>query len=63
MASDLENLLGSANMDASRKDSVIALLRSLDVPATIKRFLYARWARLVQVDVTTADLDSIARLG
>jgi hypothetical protein len=62
MAEQIESIVGAGNMDAAKKDVVIAILRALDQPATTKRYLYARWARVVQIEASKGDLDSVATL-
>ena len=60
MAIDLVALLGADRMNLAAKEQVIAILRSIDQPATTRRYLYSRWARLVGVHPDQADLDRVA---
>lgn len=60
MAVDIRELVGDENMTLAKKDTVIQILAALDQPATTKRFLYARWARLVGVEPIPADVDRVA---
>lgn len=60
MAVDIAQLVGEENMVLARKEQVIEILRSLAQPATTKRYLYARWARLVGVQAVPADIDRVA---
>jgi len=60
MAVNIRELVGDANMTLSQKETVIKLLAALPQPATTKRFLYARWARLVGVEPIPADVDRVA---
>jgi hypothetical protein len=60
MAVDLMALVGAENMTADAKEKVIAILHNLQQPATTKRFLYARWARLVGFAPLPADIDRVA---
>lgn len=60
---DLEALVGKENMQINRKQQVIAILKKIDQPATTKRYLYARWARLVGYHPIVDDLDDVAEWG
>jgi hypothetical protein len=60
MAVDIAGLVGAENMTPAAKEKVIALLHDLQQPATTKRFLYSRWARLVGVVVARDDIDRVA---
>jgi len=60
MAVDVAGLVGQENMNFEAKEKVIGILRALDQPPTTKRFLYARWARLVGVPIFVADIDRVA---
>lgn len=62
MAVDIVSLVGQENMDLAAKEKVITILRGLQQPATTKRFLYARWARLVGVQARPEDIDRVATL-
>lgn len=62
MAVDVRDIVGSDNMDPAKKDIVIGLLHNLTADATTKRYLYARWARAVNVVATDADLNAVAAL-
>lgn len=57
---DIEDIVGSENMTLAAKERVIELLRALQTPATSKRFLYARWARLVGVQANPVDINRVA---
>lgn len=63
MAIDMVALVGEGNMNLAAKQKVIAILKNLQAPSTTKRFLYARWARLVGVTAQAVDLDSVAPTG
>lgn len=63
MAVDLAAVVGSENMTASGKEAVINTLRNLDQPDTVKRYLYARWTRIVGLPTERADIDRIAPWG
>lgn len=56
----MEGLLGVENMTAAAKDTVIKILQQLPTYNLEKRFLYARWARLVGIDATKQDINSVA---
>jgi hypothetical protein len=60
MAVDIRELVGDANMTLANKEKVISILGALQQPATTRRFLYARWARLVGVEPIPADIDRVA---
>ena len=60
MAVDVASVVGAENMNLAGKEKVIAILKGLQQPATTKRFLYARWARLVGVQAVPADIDRVA---
>jgi hypothetical protein len=60
MAVDITALVGVENMKPEAKAAVIALLKAMDQPATTKRYMYSRWARVVGVQPTKEDLDSVA---
>lgn len=60
MAVDLAAIVGAENMTLAAKEEVISILKALPAPATTKRFLYARWARLVGVQAIPADIDRVA---
>lgn len=60
MAVDIRGLVGDANMTLAAKETVIRVLAALPQPATTRRFLYARWARLVGVEPIPADIDRVA---
>lgn len=62
MAVDIQSLVGAENMNLAAKDKVITILKNLQQPATTKRFLYARWARLVGVQAKPEDIDRVASL-
>ena len=63
MAVDLASIVGADNMTLDAKEKVISILKQLQAPATTKRFLYARWARLVGVQAQPADIDRVAVWG
>ena len=60
MAVDVAGLVGAENMNLGAKEKVISILRATNAPATTKRFLFARWARLVGVQAVPADIDRVA---
>lgn len=60
MAVDVAGIVGADNMNLAAKERVIGILKALDTPATTKRFLYARWARLIGVQAIPADIDRVA---
>ena len=60
MAVDVRELVGDDNMTLAAKENVIQIFQALQAPATTKRFLYARWARLVGVEPIPADIDRVA---
>lgn len=57
---DIESLVGKDNMTLTRKEAVIAIIKNLNAPATTKRFLYARWARLIGSQAIKDDIDRVA---
>jgi hypothetical protein len=60
MAAPLEEVLGPELMTPRRKEQVIRRLAALPVPASERRYLYGRWARMVDVMVTSQDLERVA---
>lgn len=60
MPANIDLLVGQENMTPSAKEKVITILRGLEQPGTVKRYLYARWARLVGVQAIPADIDRVA---
>ncbi len=58
----VEKLAGADRMAAEHKDHVLLKLRQLDMPATHKRYLFARWCGLVKCPVKLSDLDGVAKL-
>ena len=60
MAIELEAIVGADNMTAAAKEKVIGILKALNAPPTTKRFLYARWARLVGFEPLRDDIDRVA---
>lgn len=60
MAVDVAGLVGAENMTLAAKEKVILILQRIPAPATTKRFYYARWARLVGIQATPADIDRVA---
>lgn len=60
MAVDIQAIVGEHNMTIEAKERVIALLAAQPTNATTKRFLYARWARLVGYHPSKDDLDRVA---
>ena len=60
MAVDVASVVGQENMNLAAKEKVIQILKGLEQPATTKRFLYARWARLVGMQPIPADIDRVA---
>lgn len=60
MPVDMEGLLGVENMTVDAKAAVIAIIKNLPTNNLEKRFLFARWARLVGFHATGADVDQVA---
>lgn len=60
MAVDIVSLVGADNMNLDAKPKVIALIQAMPTNATTKRYIYARWARVVGFHPTKADLDAVA---
>ena len=60
MAADLVSLVGEANMTPAAKEAVIQIIQLLPADALQKRYLFARWARLVGFQATPADIDRVA---
>lgn len=63
MAIDITELVGKENMNLEAKPKVIALLQNIPQPPTTKRYLYARWARVVGFHPTPEDLNTVAPWG
>lgn len=53
-------LVGKSNMQPEAKANVISILRAADLPPTTRRYLYARWAKIVGVKLDAADTDQVA---
>lgn len=49
-------------MAADRRDRALYILRGLQIPAVQKRYLYARWCRLVACSLSLDELNDVARL-
>lgn len=60
MAISISDIVGADNMKIEKKADVIALLKSIDQPNTTKRYLFARWSRLVGFSPTKEDIDAVA---
>lgn len=60
MAVEITELVGAENMNATAKEKVISILKDLPQPATVKRYLYARWAQLIGYQATAEDLNRVA---
>jgi hypothetical protein len=60
MAADIAGIVGQQNMNLGAKEEVIAILQNLPIPATAKRFLYARWARVLGAQAMKEDIDRVA---
>ena len=60
MAVDITALVGAENMNIAAKPQVIAIIKALPNNATGKRYLFARWSRLVGFHPTKADVDAVA---
>jgi hypothetical protein len=60
MAVDIRGLVGPENMTPEKKATVIQLLQVLPLPGSTRRYLYARWARLVSIQPLAADLNQVA---
>lgn len=56
----LQAIVGSSNMNAAAKDNVISILAAAPLPPTTRRYLYARWAKAVGVQLDAADTDRVA---
>jgi hypothetical protein len=63
MAVDMTEIVGDANMQPDRKDYVIAVLRVTQQPTPVKRYLYARWCRIVGIACEPADINRVATWG
>ena len=63
MAVDIQGIVGEQNMNYSSKEQVIAIISALPLPNATRRFLYARWARLVGVQAIPDDIDRVAPWG
>jgi len=63
MAVDMSEIVGPSNMTATSKEAVIELLSKLPTDARQKRYLYARWARLVGFQARPEDIDRVATWG
>lgn len=59
---DIASTVGDEHMTADRRDRVLFILRALQIPAVQKRYLYARWCRLVACSLSLDELDQVARL-
>jgi len=60
MAMDVSEIVGAANMDAARKDAVLEALRELATDLTTKKYIFGRWARLVNYVATASDFEALA---
>lgn len=60
MGVDLDEVLGPRLMAPGSREAVIAILRALPLPATERRQLYMRWARMVGISVTPEDVERVA---
>ncbi len=60
MAVDISSIVGQENMVQSAKEKVIGILAALPESATSKRYLYARWVRLLGFHPLKEDLDRVA---
>jgi hypothetical protein len=60
VAAPLEEVLGPELMTLAAKEQVIRHLAELPLPASERRYLYGRWARMVGVEPTAADLARVA---
>ena len=56
----VQALVGKSNMTPDAKANVISILKAADFPPTTRRYFYARWARLVGVELDAADTDQVA---
>lgn len=62
MAVDIEGLVGADNMNLAQRATVAGIIRGHPVPVTVKRYLYARWLRLVGHEPQTGELDEVGKL-
>jgi hypothetical protein len=60
MAAPLEEVLGPELMTPAAKEQVIRRLAALPVPASERRYLYGRWARMVGAETSAADAERAA---
>jgi hypothetical protein len=60
MAVDVETLVGKENMQPSKLNDVVRIIMALDQPGQVKRYLLARWARLVGLPADRQTLDQVA---
>lgn len=63
MAIEISEVVGKENMNPEAKEAVIRVLRESINPATVKRYLYARWARVLGIVPTREDLNRVAIWG
>lgn len=61
MAVDLEMIVGKDNMDLAKRATVAEIVRGLPMEDTTKRFLFARWLRLVGHEPQPGELDAVAK--
>ena len=62
MPVDVAEIVGQDNMAIGRKEQVIAILQNIPQPPSTKRFLYARWVKLLGYQPIAADIDRVATL-
>jgi len=60
VAIEVKAIVGDDHMTADRKDRVMLILRQQPVTPAQRRYLFARWCRLVKCDATLHDLDQVA---
>ena len=62
MAVDVEGIVGKENMSLDARARVQALLRALPTPIPTKRYLYARWLKLLGVEPQPGELDAVGKV-
>lgn len=60
MAVDVSEIVGTVNMSADRKAEVQQVLREMATDLTTKKYLFGRWARLVNYVATNSDFEALA---
>ena len=62
MAVDIESIVGKENMNLDARERVQTLLRGLPQTVTTKRYLYARWLRLLGQTPGPGELDAVGKV-